>query len=84
LMPLDIVGLPDYEKLSEPERVLCTELRLLPSVFAQLRAKLEEASLSKGGLLLAEAREALRIDVNKTRKVFDLLVTEGVIQARLQ
>jgi len=43
-----------------------------------------EASLSKGGLLLAEAREALRIDVNKTRKVFDLLVTEGVIQARLQ
>ena len=27
LMPLDIVGLPDYEKLSEPERVLCTELR---------------------------------------------------------
>ena len=29
--------------------------------------KLKEASLSKGGLLLAEAREALRIDVNKTR-----------------
>ena len=29
--------------------------------------KSKEASSSKGGLLLAEAREALRIDVNKTR-----------------
>ena len=41
LLPLDIVGMPEYEKLSEPERVLCTELRLLPSVFAELRAKLK-------------------------------------------
>ena len=29
VLPLDIVGLPEYEKLSEPERDLCTELRLL-------------------------------------------------------
>jgi len=84
VLPLDIVGLPEYEKLSEPERVLCTELRLLPSVFADLRAKLQEESSLKGGLLLAEAREALRIDVNKTRRVFDLLVAEGVILVRSQ
>lgn len=84
LLPLDIVGMPEYEKLSEPERVLCTELRLLPSVFAELRAKLKVESSSRGGLLLAEAREALKIDVNKTRKVFDLLVAEDVIQARHQ
>jgi len=67
LLPLDIVGLPEYEKLSEPERTLCTELRLMPSVFAELRAKLEVESTLRGGLMLAEAREALRIDVNKTR-----------------
>ena len=97
LLPLDIVGMPEYEKLSEPERVLCTELRLLPSVFAELRAKLKVwieisflwpifwfqlfflwlwnmkfsftkvESSARGGLLLAEAREALKIDVNKTR-----------------
>lgn len=60
------------------------KLRLLPSVFAELRAKLQEESSLKGGLLLAEAREALRIDVNKTRRVFDLLVAEGVIQVRSQ
>ena len=35
--------------------------------FKSYKFKLKEASLSKGGLLLAEAREALRIDVNKTR-----------------
>ena len=29
VLPLDIVGLPEYEKLSEPERDLCTELRFL-------------------------------------------------------
>jgi len=84
VLPLDIVGLPEYEKLSEPERALCTELRLLPSVFAELRAKLEEESSLRGGLLLAEAREALRIDVNKTRRVFNLLVAEGVVQVRSQ
>jgi len=83
-LPLDIVGLPEYEKLSEPERTLCTELRLMPSVFAELRAKLEEVSTLRGGLILAEAREALRIDVNKTRRVFNLLVAEGVIQVRSQ
>ena len=70
VLPLDIVGLPEYEKLSEPERDLCTELRLLkwimrfynigqippiyhegnnklrllPSVFAELRAKLQVGS----------------------------------------
>jgi len=84
VLPLDIVGLPEYEKLSEPERALCTELRLLPSVFAELRAKLEEESTLRGGLSLAEAREALRIDVNKTRRVFNLLVAEGVLQMRPQ
>ena len=29
VLPLDIVGMPEYEKLSEPERSLCTELRLI-------------------------------------------------------
>ena len=32
VLPLDIVGLPEYEKLSEPERDLCTELRLLKRI----------------------------------------------------
>ena len=32
VLPLDIVGLPEYEKLSEPERDLCTELRFLKCI----------------------------------------------------
>ena len=42
---------------------------------------MEEAG-RRGGLVLAEARAVLRIDVNKTRRIFDLLVAQGVLATR--
>lgn len=32
-----------------------------------------------GRLTLAESRKLLKIDVNKTRKVYDLLIAKGLI-----
>lgn len=34
-----------------------------------------------GRLALAEARKLLKIDVNKTRKVYDLLIAKGLINS---
>ena len=62
LMPLDIVGLPDYEKLSEPERVLCTELRS-PAVWT-LCIELKYASGCRH-LFLHSFEQNLRYDSNK-------------------
>jgi hypothetical protein len=65
--PLDILGLPACELLTEAERALSSELRLAPAAFARLRGVLAVESGRRGGLMLAEARGLLRIDVNKTR-----------------
>lgn len=81
-LPLDIVGLPGYSSLSQGARDLCSELRLAPSTFLEAKTCLKEESRARGGLRLAEARQLLKIDVNRTRKVYDFLLTEGLIMVR--
>jgi len=80
--PLDIVGLPDFQRLNQQERNLSSELRILPTEFARLRGILVDESNKRGGVLLSEARPLLRIDVNKTRRMFDFLVKQGDIKTR--
>lgn len=80
--PLDIVGMGGWEGLTQQERELSSELRLVPSVFIRLRGTLIEESSKRGGLLLSEARALLRVDVNKTRRIFDFLLKNGDIQTR--
>ena len=63
--PLDIVGLPSYEKLSEDERNLCSETRVLPEVFLDIQKILVKECKKSNGLRLADARSLVKIDVNK-------------------
>ena len=63
--PLDIVGLPSYEKLSEDERNLCSETRVLPEVFLDIQKILVKECKKSNGLRLADARSLVEIDVNK-------------------
>ncbi|XP_059610313.1 transcriptional adapter 2A isoform X1 [Phlebotomus argentipes] len=78
-MPMNIIGLSGYEKLSEEEREFCSNLRLQPDVFFTHRETLVSANAVLGYLPLSEARKLLKIDVNKTRKLYDYLVTKGLI-----
>ena len=77
--PLDIVGLPCYEKLSEDERDLCSEARVLPEVFLEIKKILVEECEKSSGLRLADARPLVKIDVNKTRKLYDYLLKKELI-----
>ena len=77
--PLDILGLPCYEKLSEDERDLCSEARVLPEVFLDIKKILTEECEKAGGLRLADARPLVKIDVNKTRKLYDYLLKKELI-----
>lgn len=78
--PLDIVGMPSYEKLSEDERDLCSESRVFPEVFMEVKKVLEEECQKSNGLRLADARPLVKIDVNKTRKIYDFLLKKELIR----
>lgn len=77
--PLDIEGLPGYERLSVAERELCQRVRLVPEAYLEFRTLLVNECRKHGGLRLAQARTLIKIDVNKTRKLFDFLIQEGQI-----
>lgn len=77
--PLDVVGLPGYDKLNEGERQLCSVVRLVPESYIDFRDMLISECRNKKGIRLAQARTLIKIDVNKTRKIFDYLLGEKLI-----
>lgn len=79
LTPLDIVGLPGYEKITTNERDLCRTIRLSPDNYLDLKQILIQENNKLGYLKLLTARRLLKIDVNKTRKLYDFLISEGQI-----
>lgn len=79
--PLDIVGLPGYDKLLPKEKELCAVVRLVPDAYLEFKRLLEmESQKYNGTLKLAQARTLIKIDVNKTRKLYDFLVQENIIR----
>ena len=79
-LPLDIVGRAGYDKLSEAERKLSSEIRLLPTDFIRFKNLMIADCKRLGGLSLAQARLLIKIDVNKTRKIYDQLLTSSDIR----
>lgn len=75
--PMDIVGLPGYERLSKKERELCAGVRLVPEAYLEFKEILVGECKRNGFLRLQQARTLIKIDVNKTRKLYDFLVSEG-------
>jgi hypothetical protein len=58
---------------------LCQTVRLVPSAFLEFRKVLVNECRKTCGLRLAQARTLIKIDVNKTRKLYDFLLSEGQI-----
>ncbi|CAH2221323.1 transcriptional adapter 2-alpha isoform X2 [Pelobates cultripes] len=77
--PLDLTGLPGTEKLNEKEKELCQVVRLVPGAYLEYKAALMNECRKQGSLRLAQARTLIKIDVNKTRKIYDFLIREGFI-----
>ncbi|XP_001623580.2 transcriptional adapter 2-alpha isoform X2 [Nematostella vectensis] len=76
---LDLSGAPGIELLTLDERELCSTLRVLPNDFINYKNLLTRESAKNGGLRLAQARVLVRIDVNKTRKLYNYFVEKGVV-----
>ncbi|ERE68584.1 transcriptional adapter 2-alpha-like protein [Cricetulus griseus] len=77
--PLNLTGLPGTEKLNEKEKELCQVVRLVPGAYLEYKSALLNECNKQGGLRLAQARALIKIDVNKTRKIYDFLIREGYI-----
>lgn len=77
---LDIAGLPGFEQLTEAEVELCTRVRLVPESYLEFRRILITECGKQGQLRLAQARSLIKIDVNKTRKIYDFLLGNNMIQ----
>ncbi|XP_070162335.1 transcriptional adapter 2-alpha isoform X1 [Polyergus mexicanus] len=82
--PLTIKGLPGYEKLSTDEKELCSVARVVPASYLDFKHLLITENKKNGYLRLAQARILLKIDVNKTRKIYDFLVENGYINKPVQ
>ena len=57
----------------------CSRARFPPDLFLQYKKRLRSESDVYGHVRLATARALLKIDVNKTRKIYDFLAEEGHI-----
>ncbi|XP_054921654.1 transcriptional adapter 2-alpha isoform X2 [Dermacentor andersoni] len=78
--PLAIEGMPGYEKLNTQERELCAGLRIVPEMYLHFKGLLVNEYEKLGSLRLANARAIIKIDVNKTRKLYDFLLAEGIVK----
>lgn len=71
--------MPGYHKLSDKEKEICKNARLVPASYFTLRDILVAEQKRYGHVKLQTARRLLKIDVNKTRKLYDFLIEEGFI-----
>lgn len=78
-MPLEIIDLPGFHLLSESEKTLCSTLRLIPENYLEIKEQLISENNKMGFLRLLDARRIVKIDVNKTRKIYDHLIADGFI-----
>ncbi|XP_014216906.1 transcriptional adapter 2-alpha [Copidosoma floridanum] len=78
--PIKVYGLLGYNKLSSNEKNLCSVIRVVPEAYINYKLLLMNENKKCGFVKLAEARQLLKIDVNKTKKIHELLVKEGYIK----
>ncbi|KAF8590925.1 SWIRM-domain-containing protein [Ramaria rubella] len=79
--PLNLANAPSLHLLTAPEQTLCSQLRILPKAYLVIKETLVREFARRGGKLRRrEARELVKIDVNKTSRVWDFLVQAGVLR----
>lgn len=71
--------MPSYEKLTEDEKQLCSRVRLIPTAYLGYKTMLMGENSKTGYLRLADARRLIKIDVNKTRQLYDFLLKSGYV-----
>ncbi|XP_050419702.1 transcriptional adapter 2-alpha isoform X2 [Adelges cooleyi] len=76
---INVCNLPGYQKLDEDERELCTLIKMLPESYLKFKELLRSECEKSKGISLKTARSLIKIDVNKTRKMYNLLIEKALI-----
>jgi transcriptional adapter 2-alpha len=77
--PLDLDGVVGVEMLSQQERVLCSNVRILPKQYLLIKDTLLAEHAKTGYLKKGTARSLVKIDVNKTARIFEFFEQCGWI-----
>eukprot|EP00741_Cyanophora_paradoxa_P016065 tig00000042_g15509.t1 len=77
--PLDVQGMRGGELLSQREQELCSTLRLEPETYLRVKDTLVMEGVKRGHLRKAVARTLVKMDVNKTGRIYDFLVSAGFV-----
>ncbi|KAF9232673.1 hypothetical protein BU15DRAFT_54756 [Melanogaster broomeanus] len=79
--PLNLANSPSLHLLTPAEQALCSQLRILPKPYLVIKETLVREYARRGGKLRRrEARDLVKIDVNKTSRVWDFLVQAGFLK----
>ncbi|KAF9818139.1 hypothetical protein IEO21_02981 [Rhodonia placenta] len=79
--PLNLANSPLLHLLTPEEQTLCSQLRILPKPYLVIKETLVREYARRGGKLRRrEARDLVKIDVNKTSRVWDFLVQAGFLK----
>ncbi|XP_057542670.1 transcriptional adapter ADA2-like [Amaranthus tricolor] len=76
----DITGFPGADMLSESEKKLCGEIRILPSHYFNMLQTLS-IEVMKGTIVKkSDAHSLFQVDPKKIDRVYDMLVKKGIVQ----
>lgn len=79
--PLNLSNAASLDLLTNEEQVLCSQLRVLPKPYLLIKdTYIRENERRKGLLKRRDARKMMKIDVNKSGRIFDFLVSTGVLK----
>lgn len=79
--PLEILGAPDYDLLSEEEREMCQLLRIYPKPYLAIKEVLFQESLTNGGVLdTKRADMILKLDPEKCSKIYGFFAKQNWCQ----
>jgi transcriptional adapter 2-alpha len=82
--PLDITEADGIHLLSIDEQELCSALRILPKPYLVIKETILNEYTRRGTLRRRQARELIKIDVNKTSRIYDFFMKMGWIRAPIK
>jgi transcriptional adapter 2-alpha len=80
--PLDIQNADGAELLTEAEKHLCSTLRLFPRAYFSIKDTILKENAIKGFVKRRSVRSLIKIDVNKTSRIFDFFLEMGWINTK--
>ncbi|KAL0145785.1 Homeodomain-like DNA binding domain-containing transcription factor [Mucor lusitanicus] len=79
--PLNIRDADGVHLLTEEEQVLCSTLRIMPRPYLVIKDTILKEYARLGYLKRRQCRSLIKIDVNKTSRIYDFFVESGWIKA---